>query len=190
MAIEEPKFIVVKSFDDGFEIRQYQGYITAEVTVEGSFDEAGNKAFKKLAGYIFGKNAREESIAMTAPVTTMPVSKDSYTLVKGDKKQNWVVQFTMPAEYQLKTLPAANDKTIRFSEQKHYRVAVKKFSGSWSLDNIKENSTELKAWVTKKGLKTEGNEVLARYNSPFALWFMRRNELWLKIATPVSEKSL
>jgi hypothetical protein len=43
--------------------------VVAEVTVPGPADQAGNRAFPLLAGYIFGKNKGERKMAMTAPVT-------------------------------------------------------------------------------------------------------------------------
>jgi hypothetical protein len=39
----------------------------AETTVASVGNEAGNEGFRRLAGYIFGKNRRESKISMTAP---------------------------------------------------------------------------------------------------------------------------
>ena len=67
MAIEEPKFKVVQTFDN-IEIREYRSYIVAEMIVSSDFEDAGNEAFSALVGYIGGDNVRRESIEMTAPV--------------------------------------------------------------------------------------------------------------------------
>jgi SOUL heme-binding protein len=53
MAIEEATYKVVKK-DNKFEIRDYAPHILAETVVEGDFEEAGNKAFNVLFGYISG----------------------------------------------------------------------------------------------------------------------------------------
>ena len=34
-----------------------------------------------------------------------------------------------------------------------------------------------------KGLAPTGGPVWARYNSPFSLWFLRRNEILIPVAT-------
>ena len=54
---------------DGFELRRYPAHLVAEIEVDGSFDEAPNRAFRPLAGFINGANRTRRQIAMTAPVT-------------------------------------------------------------------------------------------------------------------------
>lgn len=61
-AIEEPVFEVTAKLGD-VEIRQYAPYVVAEVLVTGFANEAGNKGFRILAGYIFGKNKGERRLA-------------------------------------------------------------------------------------------------------------------------------
>jgi hypothetical protein len=68
MAIEESSYTVVEQADN-FELRMYAPNIVAETLVEGDFSEVGNEGFRRLAGYIFGKNRKQESIDMTAPVS-------------------------------------------------------------------------------------------------------------------------
>lgn len=67
MAIEEPDYEILLT-TKYYEIRRYEPYIVAEVDVEGDMGKAGNKAFRILAGYIFGNNQPGEKMAMTAPV--------------------------------------------------------------------------------------------------------------------------
>ncbi len=71
MAIEEPAFEVIRATDD-YEIRRYEPFIVAEVDVEGDSGSAGSRAFRILADYIFGNNARQEKMQMTAPVVSTP----------------------------------------------------------------------------------------------------------------------
>ena len=72
MAVEEPKFQIVKAEGD-FEVRDYPGLTVAEVDVGGDRRAASNEGFRLLAGYIFGGNAGNSKIAMTAPVTQFQV---------------------------------------------------------------------------------------------------------------------
>lgn len=71
MAIDEPKYTVVRTYD-GFELRRYESYVVAEVEVDRAFSEAGNAAFRILFRYIGGANRASASIDMTAPVTQQP----------------------------------------------------------------------------------------------------------------------
>jgi hypothetical protein len=64
MAIESPRYRVVQK-DNKFEIREYDGYILAEVEIDGDFSSALQKGFRVLADYIFGGNTSKAHIAMT-----------------------------------------------------------------------------------------------------------------------------
>ncbi|MCX8017922.1 MAG: heme-binding protein, partial [Rhodocyclaceae bacterium] len=67
MAIEEPRYQVIRKTDD-YELRRYEPYLVAEVEVRGAFAEVGKEGFRILAGYIFGDNQGQTRIEMTAPV--------------------------------------------------------------------------------------------------------------------------
>ena len=51
--IETPPYQVIRS-GKGYEIRQYESRILAEVRVSGAYRSAINNGFRKVAGYIFG----------------------------------------------------------------------------------------------------------------------------------------
>ena len=65
--IEGPKYVVIEQ-KDGYEMREYESYIVAEVEVEGDMRTAMNSGFRQLAGYIFGGNTSKSQVAMTVPV--------------------------------------------------------------------------------------------------------------------------
>jgi len=182
-AIEEPKYTVVRQYDD-FEIRAYVPYVVAEVVVPGPAEEAGNRGFRILAGYIFGKNKGERKISMTAPVAQAPApAKIEMTapVTQAAANGGYVVQFTMPSEYTLETLPEPLDPQVRLKEFSGGRFAVIRYSGTWSERNYKEHLEKLERGVEAAGLRTTGSPIYSRYNAPFVPWFMRRNEIWLKL---------
>jgi len=182
-AIEEPKYNVVRQYD-GFEVREYAPYLVAEVVVPGPAEEAGNQGFRILAGYIFGKNKGERKISMTAPVTQAPApAKIEMTapVTQAATNGGYVVQFTMPGEYTLETLPEPLDPQVKLREVSGGRFAVIRYSGTWSERNYKEHLEKLERGVEAAGLSTTGSPIYSRYNAPFVPWFMRRNEIWLKL---------
>jgi hypothetical protein len=167
MAIEEPDYVVLKTSGD-VEFRKYDSYIVAEVTVSG--DSADNRAFRMLAGYIFGDNATGEKMAMTAPVET-----------RGNEHA-----FVMERKYTLDTLPEPVDERVQLRERPARIVAVRQFSGRWSARNFAEQRRALLEELAELGVETNGEPELARYNSPFTPWFLRRNE----IIVPVDASSI
>jgi hypothetical protein len=183
-AIEEPKYTVVREYD-GFEIREYAPYLVAEVTVPGPAEEAGNQGFRILAAYIFGKNRGERKISMTAPVAQAPApTKIEMTapVTQAAANDGYVVQFSMPSDYTLETLPEPLDPQVKLKEVSGGRVAVIRYSGTWTERNYKEHLEKLQRGVEAAGLRTTGSPIYSRYNAPFVPWFMRRNEIWLKLA--------
>lgn len=180
-AIEEPAYSVVRSHS-GFEVRDYAPYVVAEVTVPGPEAEAGNQGFRILAAYIFGKNASQKSIAMTAPVTQVaePV-KIAMTapVTQSASATGFVVQFTMPAAYTLDTLPRPLDEQIRLVGMPAARYAVIRYSGFWTQANYNKHLLQLQALMAAQSMMASGAPVYARYNAPFVPWFLRRNEIWI-----------
>jgi hypothetical protein len=183
-ATEEPEYQVVRELP-GIEMRQYAAYAVAEVVVPGPADEAGNLAFPILAGYIFGKNKGERKFSMTAPVTqaaepvklemTAPVTQ---TAASGGFR----VQFVLPKGVTAASAPEPLDARVQLREVLPSRVAVIRYSGFWSDSNYSEHLAKLQAALRAAGLAWEGEPVYSRYNAPFTLWFMRRNEIWLRLA--------
>lgn len=183
MAIEEPSFSV-ESQSENYEIRKYEPILVAETKVDASFEDAGNIAFRILADYIFGNNKSKTKIAMTAPVTQIPSEKIAMTAPVSQVKTpgGFLVQFTMPKQFTMETIPSPNDARVNLREIPGKRVAVYRYSGSWSQSRYQDKLALFKAELDKNGVKTIGEPTFARFNSPFQLWFLRRNEIWLEIA--------
>ena len=183
MAIEEASYKVLKK-DGNFEVREYAPHVVAETLVEGNLEQAGNLAFRKLFAYISGNNVSRTEISMTAPVSqkkagekiqmTAPVGQQ---LVEG----KWAVSFMMPKAYQLSTLPYPNDSSVKLRGVPAQRMAVVRYSGTWSESNYLRHKAELEAWILGTSQSIEGAAVWARYNAPFTPWFLRRNEVLIPV---------
>ena len=104
---------------DGFELRRYPAHLVAEIEVDGSFDEAPNRAFRPLAGFINGANRSRRRIAMTAPVTQQEAGPERIAMTAPVVQQaagrpgSYLVQFVMPSHFTAQTLPVPDDARVR-----------------------------------------------------------------------------
>ena len=183
MATEEPKYELIEKSDD-FELRQYHPMLIAEVLVNGNMDQASSKGFRLIADYIFGNNTTRTGgsgkIKMTAPVTIAPRSKKiSMTIPVTLEKisDRWRVNFVMPSQYSLDTIPYPNNKQVILREIPARQVAVLGFSGFANEENTANRTQELLKWMDKNNLLPTRSIALARYNPPWTLPFLRRNEI-------------
>jgi len=55
------------------------------------------------------------------------------------------------------------------------------YSGFWSEKKYLQYKNELEVWVQKEGLTVLGDPIWARYNPPYTLWFLRRNEILIHV---------
>lgn len=184
MATEEPAFTV--AFQEGdFEVRDYPALVVAEVSVSGSRDEASNAGFRLLAGYIFGGNTRRQSIAMTAPVVQERASGETIAMtapvIQSGEGGAWIVRFTMPSTYTLETLPTPNDARVRLIQMPASRYAVVRFSGLSRPADVERRTEALRTFMARQQLRAAGSASLARYDPPWTLLFMRRNEVWIPV---------
>lgn len=186
MATEEPSYTSILQ-EAPFEIRDYPALIAAEVTVSGERSEAVSAGFRLLAGYIFGGNTRKQSIAMTAPViqNESPNEKIAMTapVMQSADPSGWIIRFIMPASYTLETLPKPNEPKVRLMPLPPKRVAIVRFSGLVDDNDVEQQTAVLRAFVAKQKLTAVGTPSLARYDPPWTLWFLRRNEIMLEVTS-------
>ncbi len=183
MAIEEAPYTVIKA-DGMFELRDYAPQILAEIRVDGELEGAGSKAFRPLFDYISGANTARSKIAMTAPVSQEQSGEEiAMTAPVGQQRVQgqWAVSFMMPAAYTLETLPTPADPRITLRQIPARRVAAVRYSGFWSEERYLLHKEKLEQWLTANGLAASGEPVWARYNAPFTLWFLRRNEVLIPV---------
>lgn len=186
---EEPAFTEVARVGD-VEIRTYGERIAAQTVVTGSNEAARNRGFQRLAGYIFGGNTSRTSIAMTAPVVqagegpsgqsqniamTAPVAQGA------TGQDRWTIQFFMPSEYTLATLPVPRDPSVTLTVVPAETYAVLRFSGLGSARTVAEKQVELEAALNGSPWVSAGDPVVWFYDPPWTLPPLRRNEVAVRV---------
>ncbi len=174
---------------DGFELRHYPPHLVAEVAIEGSFEDAGNRAFRSLFRYITGNNRcaavglhdraggaggdGSEKVAMTAPVVQAEGEHGGF-----------VVAFVLPAAMTLETAPVPADPDVQVRAVPERLAAAVRYSGRWSQASYERHLSELLDAVTAAGLTPTGAPRFARFDPPFKPWFLRRNEVVQDVVRP------
>lgn len=181
--------VLLKS--SAYEIRAYEGYLTAETHTKGG------DGFSTLANYIgvFGKPANEvsQALAMTHPVfmeTNKKIDMTSPVFTQAS-----VMKFVLPSEYKtIDQAPKPTDSRVVIKQHNPQYVAVIGFSGWYS-----EHSGLSQLLKLSKSLKSDGyinvedanvSELpwsVAQYHPPFTLPFLRLNEVWIQLDPSESE---
>jgi hypothetical protein len=199
MAIEEPRYEVLVS-DGPFEIRHYAPMLVAETFVDGNLDAASSKGFRLIADFIFGNNQLQGSdqkskiamtapvtveplsskIAMTAPVTVAPQSAD----VRPESVQRWRIHFVMPSTYTLETIPKPKNDAVRLREIPEKYFAVHKYSWLNTQSRVHQKTQEILQWTQQRSLQVLGAPQLARYDPPWTVPMLKRNEIMVEVSKP------
>lgn len=186
MAIEEPEYSVTKQ-SGPFELRSYRPRIVAEVVVAGSMEQASTAGFRLLANYIFGNNTaangNSEKIQMTAPVSMEPSSEKIRMTAPATLQASggrWRVAFVMPRRYTMETLPRPKNAAVTLRQIPATRYAVVRFSGLTGAKKVAQKTSALQTWLNEQDLRAAGTPELARYNPPWTLPFLRRNEIMME----------
>jgi xanthosine utilization system XapX-like protein len=196
--IEEPKYSVV-SVADGYEIREYNSYILAETVISGAKDrnDAARKGFPIVAGYIFGDNTKKDKIAMTVPVNTeettsekiamtVPVNTEKIAMTvpvntEEAEKGSYKVSFVLPSEYTMDTLPTPNNSRVSLVQVPSRKVAVRRFTWTADETRLRKNEEILLSSLKRDGVVPVGAVNVARFNPPWTIPFMLRNEVQVNV---------
>ncbi len=166
-SIEQYPYKVLQDFEY-FEVRHYQDAIFASTYIDAeTYRRGSGNGFRTLASYIFGGNERGESIAMTAPVVMR-------------WEEGMVMEFMMPSEYSMETLPAPRHNGIEIYEKSSVVMAGLSFGG-WANDRrIAEKINELSDLLDAHGIEHSGNFQYFGYSSPTQMT-NRRNDIVVEL---------
>lgn len=167
-SIETQKYRVVKK-EDGFEIRFYPKATFATIRSTGvNYKQVASSGFRKLAGYIFGGNDQNKTIAMTAPVR-MEMSEIGSTM-----------SFVMPTKYDMTSIPKPKDATVVIKQSEEVYAAVIAFGGYANDEKINDYKNQLVALLQKKNIKITGPFNFLGYDAPYQ-FIGRKNEICIPI---------
>ena len=202
MATEEPPYDVLEKLGE-VEIRSYAAVVLAETEVEGTFEGVSSAAFRRLAGYIFGGNrvrgaaGEKTKIEMTAPVGMRPAGSAKIAMTAPVGMRPAADGAAAPAAGSLRALgdvvrdaerldpgdAARADRpprdAARSAAAPDRRAAVlrpverRPLRGSRSACCARQLATS--------GWQVTGPAESLRYDPPWTLWFLRRNEVALPV---------
>jgi hypothetical protein len=162
----------IKGTTGEIEFRQYPSLVLA--TADNSQNDAG---FNLLFAYISGSNKARDTIPMTAPVITSqkipmtsPVVSDATSM-----------SFVMPAGKTREETPDPLDSRVRIVTLPQREVAVIRFTGYASPQEVDAVTSRLQDGLEKTGIETVGQPFLMRYDTPWMPGFLRRNEVGIEI---------
>lgn len=168
--VDEPAYTLERRFGE-LEIRRYAPRVEAHTRLTvPDFETALDEGFRRLAKYVFGANAARRSLAMTAPVFTVP------------RATAHTVAFVMPAGVALEALPRPDDDRIQLVHVPARRVAVLRFAGRYTDEVMLAQTRRLHELVTAADLDVRGQPVFAGFDPPTTLPALRRSELWIELA--------
>lgn len=165
--IESYPYKVLETYKN-FEIRMYEASLFTSVKLSSTeYKDASGEGFRKLAGYIFGGNDKEEKIAMTSPVAMS--LDDTMTMM-----------FMVPKNIKKEDLPRPNSTEIKFEEVPAKKVAAIQFGGWASTRRIEKYRKKLVTYLDKEGIAYTNRFFFLGYNPPYDV-VDRRNEVIVEL---------
>ncbi|TFV55151.1 heme-binding protein [Mycobacterium sp. PS03-16] len=182
---EEPAY-TSEPLADGVEIRRYGPRIAAQTTVAAATETARSEGFRRLAGYIFGRNHTAQRIAMTAPVAQSADRRGQRIAMTAPVAQTGAddgstIRFFMPAKWTMQDLPTPDDDRVTLVEVPAETLAVLRFTGDRGADSVAARTRQLTDTLRATGFAPTGAPTAWFYDPPWTLPFLRRNE----VAVPI-----
>jgi hypothetical protein len=169
---ERPSYVVVAR-RDGYEVRRYDSYLAAETTVFGSYESTGNLAFRRLAGFIFGRNSQGKKMKMTVPVTHEPMENGGHRY-----------RFVMERAFTEDDLPQPVDDTVAVVRVPAVHYAALPYRGGRDERRFRFAEAKLLAGLQQDGVPNVGPATNAVYDGPYVPGPLRRNEVLIPVAGP------
>ncbi|MGY2052690.1 SOUL family heme-binding protein [Methylobacterium sp. JK268] len=173
---EQPRYAVIERLDRGVEIRAYEPRLAVETDARGLGD---GEAFGRLFRYITGANRGAGRIAMTAPVET--TGQLVAMTVPVERRAGGTMRFFLPRKVAEAGAPEPTEAGIRLVQVPAERVIALRFSGRITPETRAEQERILAQVLAAAGLKTSEGPMVMSYDPPFAIPFLRRNEVAVRL---------
>ena len=175
-AIEEPSYRVI-SANGMYEVREYEDRIAVQ-TIQNN---GQNGAFRKLFKYISGSNTSSRKIDMTAPVTQSVEIDKTLPIAQKLQDGKTVMQFFLPSKFKLEQAPQPLSEDLSIVVVKRGKYAVIKYTGRSTFRNFEKHSKILIEALSLDKVKTVGPPIKATFDGPLTPFFLRRNEVMIRI---------
>jgi hypothetical protein len=170
---QRQEFRVLETHKD-FEVREYQPCVIAEVKVTAKYSNASSAAFGSLFRYISKGNAKEQKIAMTAPV----IATQRETKTNSDE---WYVSFVMPSGSTFGHLPHPNDPQVILRELSIETCIATSFRGTATAEHSQKKVKELRAAAAQSNIALSDETRICRFDPPFKPGFLQYNEIVIPV---------
>jgi len=189
-----PDFTVVKK-DGDTELRRYKSMVVAYVDVKGNYKDAGQTAFKPLFDYISGANKEQSKIPMTAPVLAAEnlTSDDESELEEGtsipmtapvvgqETSTGWQYHFVLPSALTLDSAPQPTNAQVQLKSIPERYMAVIEYAGLQSEGKRYKKTAALLDWLETSQLSVISTPLIATYDPPWTIPFLRHNEIMIEV---------
>ena len=176
IAYEETSYRIVAA-NQNYEIREYND----RLAVQTSQENGQNKAFRELFKYISGSNTSSTKIEMTIPVT-QSIKIDMTTPVTQKFQDGKIImRFFLPRKFQPETVPQPLNEDLSIVVVKGGKYAVMKYSGRSTVKNFEKHSNLLLEALSVNKITTLDDPIKATFNGPLTPFFIRRNEVMIRI---------
>lgn len=168
-AYETANYRVIET-EGRFEIREYPDLTLASTSMQLE-SQGDDGSFMRLFRYISGANDQEQKIAMTTPVFMETAASD-------DQGQ---MGFVLPKEVSSQRVPKPSHQDVLIRQRSGGRFAAVRFAGRMSSESMTVAKRELRQWMNKRGLISDGDAESASYDPPWTPGPLRRNEAVIRI---------
>ncbi len=169
---ERQKYKVLNKYS-GFELREYEACVVAEVSSLDTYRDAAQNAFGSLFSYISKGNSNAEKISMTAPVIALTEH--------GLDSQAWKISFVMPAGTVMENLPTPTNGRVALRDLPIENCVALSFKGRADLEILKRKESELRKLAEENNLLLKAETKVCRFDPPFKPGFLHYNEIVIPI---------
>ena len=176
IAYEETSYRVITA-NQIYEIREYDD----RLAVQTSQKNGQNRAFRKLFKYISGSNISSTKIEMTTPVTQSVKIGMTTPVTQKSQDGEMMMKFFLPRKFELKTVPQPLNDDLSIVVVEGGKYAVIKYSGRSTFKNFEKHSKLLLEALSINKITTLGDPIKATFNGPLTPFFVRRNEVMVRL---------